>query len=487
MSWKKNRFSYLIWYAYALVTGGVLACLAGMLCEKAGLTACWGILFAALYLAAVGGIVFLIHRIAGGCSALVQKHRAFFLVLEAVAAALFIAAGLALRIYGMADAGQTSEYYDAAKVITGQQPPKIAHGAVHFYVQALHAAFLLLGNSFMVGIWLQTGLQFVASGLLFFMVRRLTGPIAALIVFGFSMCAPYMVQSAVLLSPEMLYLVFFLIAVTLTMMGHKKKRNPALFFLAGMLSALCCYMDIIGCLLLLLAFAAIFCSREEGSGTGRKAASVVLCLLGVILGFFVCIFLDALLSGKSIQKVLGAWLLLYQPGKFSWSLDVSAVGSEIECLILFGLMAFGIFSFWCDRKEERLSAGAVAAAGVVLAGCFGIFTAEMPGFIYLYLLFVVLAGVSLEQCFHVSLAEAPNEKTAEEAPKSILGQEAEEEILPEEKPELPEEKAGQVQFLENPLPLPKKHVKRVMDYSRKPVSENDDFDYPVGENDDFDI
>ena len=49
------------------------------------------------------------------------------------------------------------------------------------------------------------------------------------------------------------------------------------------------------------------------------------------------------------------------------------------------------------------------------------------------------------------------------------------------------EAEGQVRFLENPLPLPKKHVKRVMDYSLSSVSQEDDFDYPVAEDDDFDI
>ena len=45
----------------------------------------------------------------------------------------------------------------------------------------------------------------------------------------------------------------------------------------------------------------------------------------------------------------------------------------------------------------------------------------------------------------------------------------------------------QVRFLENPLPLPKKHVKRVMDYSLPSGAQDDDFDYPVAEGDDFDV
>ena len=43
-----------------------------------------------------------------------------------------------------------------------------------------------------------------------------------------------------------------------------------------------------------------------------------------------------------------------------------------------------------------------------------------------------------------------------------------------------------VQYLHNPLPVPKKHVKRVADYKVN-VVEDDDFDFDIHENDDFDF
>ena len=47
--------------------------------------------------------------------------------------------------------------------------------------------------------------------------------------------------------------------------------------------------------------------------------------------------------------------------------------------------------------------------------------------------------------------------------------------------------SGEIKFIENPLPLPKKHEKRVLDFPMKQFSENDDFDYSIGADDDFDI
>ena len=42
----------------------------------------------------------------------------------------------------------------------------------------------------------------------------------------------------------------------------------------------------------------------------------------------------------------------------------------------------------------------------------------------------------------------------------------------------------QIKYLDNPLPLPKKHVKRTFDFE---VDKKDDFDIDIEENDDLDI
>ena len=69
-------------------------------------------------------------------------------------------------------------------------------------------------------------------------------------------------------------------------------------------------------------------------------------------------------------------------------------------------MAFGLFSFWGDKKEERMSVWVLGAVGVAAAECWGIFTEEQPGAFFLYLLVVMLAGIGFGQCFSVSGAES---------------------------------------------------------------------------------
>ncbi len=523
MSWKKNAISYLIWFLYTIMTGTALLALATEAGKAAGLEGYAGILIMAASVAVAAVAAFLLHRFAVGRASFAEEKGVHLKVLGALLALGLLAAGFLLRLQGVGSVdGSSSAYYEAARVTEGQGVPQSVHGAVYFYVWLLHGVFRLLGNHASAGIWVQIVLQLAASFLLFLAVRRLAGFIAGLVVLGFCMCAPYMVASSLALSPDMLY--FFLLTVAVSLMtvgyGHGKSGeegeaqglNLWAGFFAGAMAALCCYVDILGSLLLLVALGGIFRCRKDAVSPGRKAAAALLCAAGAMLAFGACVLLDAGFSGKAVPRVAGAWLSLYRPSGFRLPAGVGASGSMAEGCLLFGIMALGIFSFWFDRRRERISLAVLAVCGIMAAGCYGIFTEEMPGFFFLYLALVLLAGIGFGQCFYAEPA-AQERKEAEEQPDWEILMEArdgaEEGRRPEPArrgPEPVKTESGQpgqkrpaeaveedartdrkVQFLENPLPLPKKHVKRVMDYSLPSGAQDDDFDYPVAEDDDFDV
>lgn len=496
MSWKKNAISYLIWFVYTIMTGTALLALAREVRAIAGLPDYMGIPIAAAYVAVAGGIAFLLHRFAVGQNSFAEEKRVHLTVLGAVLAVGLLAAGFVLRLQAIGGVEYSSSvYYEAAKVTEGQRIPQSVHGAVYFYVWFLHGIFLLLGNHAVAGIWVQIVLQLAASVLLFLAVRRLSGFIAGLVVLGFCMCGPYMVDNCLVLSPDMLY--FFLMAAALWLMalgyGDRKPReegeaqglNLAVCFFSGVLAALCCYVDILGILLLLPAFGGIFRCRRDEPAARRKAVAALLCGAGTVLGFGTCILLDAVTSGKAVERVATAWFSMYQQSGFRLPTEVGVSDSLAEGCVLFGVMAFGIFSFWFDKGKERMSVAMLAACGIVALCCFGVFTEELPGFFFLYVALALLAGIGFGQCFYAEPAAREKEATGEEEKPDW-------EILMESREDAASEKGaaeaeGQVRFLENPLPLPKKHIKRVMDYSLSSVSQEDDFDYPVAEDDDFDI
>ncbi len=582
MSWKKNTLSYLMWMIYTLITGTALVSLGSMLCVDAGIAAWWGILAAALYMGIVGGIVFLLQKTAPSRLKFAEKNHVLLLAAESVLATGLLMLGISLRISGMEEAlGEalgTSVYFEMAEVAVGRQVPQAVHGAVYFYLQLLHGTFLLLGNQYMAGIWLQAGLQLAAFLVFYFVVRKLAGTLAALVTFFFCMCSPYIIGRGLVLSPGMLYFLLLVIAAALVLrVSGRKLSVPAMIFV-GFAAAVCCYVDINGGLVLVLAAAIVFSDQAGKAAEAKRMIALGFCLLSAVLGLLFLFGADAFLTGKNFWKVAGAWIELYRPEGFRLPYVLESTGASWEALVVFGLMAFGIFGFWYDRKRDWHLPYTAAACIITMGCCFGIYTEELPGFYALYLMFAMLAGVSMEQCicrkglpadvpdypaenqeeaawdgsrnvsttlaeegqrsdYHVESDEgrpsdfraesevrqrsdrsAKSEKeersdhsvesevrrrsdrSAEFEAGQRFDRSAESEVRQGSERSVESEKGQRsdrsaesegeeekkVRYLENPLPLPKKHVKRVLDYSIQ-VSGEDDFDFPVGENDDFDV
>ena len=168
--------------------------------------------------------------------------------------------------------------------------------------------------------------------------------------------------------------------------------------------------------------------------------------------------------------------------------------------MLMVLLAMGIFSFWLNRRQDKRSVYTIGICLWLTATGFGIFTPELIGNTGLYLLLLLWGTVSLEECRSLQKAAVvvetagAMEETA--VPKRVAVSETV--VVPEgttvsekagvmEKTDAPEKKQPKkVQYIENPLPLPKKHIKREMDYSLKEMQDEDDFDLDIGDEDDFD-
>lgn len=445
MSWKKNAFSYVCWFLYAVLTGTALLCITGYASEALGLSVYWGILFAVLYALCAAVLVILLHRASVEAAAFFAGKRVLEGLIKAILLAILSTVGLYLRMRVINGLGTISDS---------------------------------LATTMMVELILQIAVAF----LLFFVLKRLSGYFSGLIPFGFVMCAPFVVKQLTLSSPEMFYVLISLAVFALIAIGYKKKLYPALFFLFGALSAFVTYMDLTGAVLFVVTVALIFVSREYGAVAGRKIAALICCVIGFGAGFCGCAFTQGLLSKVSFVAMLEKWFSRYMPDAFS--VPVVAEGGNLygEAFVLIGLMVFGIFSFWYDRNEERLSLGVILLCGLIALCCFGMVSEMHPGTLGIYLLMATLAGVGVQQCMcgvcvpvamlepeMPQMQEEAFEEIPQEVPKAVQVERQDEvsETVQVEKPH--------IQFIENPLPLPKKHEKKVMDYDLD-VADDDDFD-----------
>lgn len=478
---QKKAFSYFMWFLYSMAVCVSLFWMAGGLSRQAGYSQAIGFAGSVAWLLLCGLIVFLTHRLVQKANGFLESGSIPALVAEGVIAVILLGIGMALRISGLDGAGQDAAYYELAMVAEGQTIPPVVHGATYVYLQLLHVIYLIFGNKFLVGIWLQIVLQIIACSFLYAAVRKQTGAVAALVALGFTMMEPLMVREALTLSPRMLLLAaFFIVAYFCTrcICGQKKLAGCAV---CGVLISFVCYLDIVGASLLFMTVAGLLLKNEEEENPfSRRLVCGSCCVLGCAAGFVLLILIDSLASSKGLLSVMGAWWSLFVPSGFSMPVMAKAMQNTVSILLLILIMAFGIFSYWCNRRKEGFSIWIMAGLTLMLMQCFGMTTAEVGGYPYLYVIAAILAGVGVSGLFKKNTEALMYERL--EAELEAMSQDIVEEENAEAQVEPPK-----VKLIENPLPLPKKHVKKVLDFDIELNEGQRDFDVKVDENDDYDI
>ena len=264
-------------------------------------------------------------------------------------------------------------------------------------------------------------------------------------------------------------------------------------------------------------------TKEEPvrNGGGISAAVAALILTGCGAGFLGTAAAVSSGSGMGLVAQLTQWASVhvwntrtfgFRP-LYPYSLD----------MLLFGVLAvpasFLVFEFFRSGREQNYMLWillCIAAAPTPLA----VFGVQPFGLLSMYL-WGVLAGLGLQNCIFGGQArlmqtmieeinQAAGEiETVEEAGQMQEDREknkveliqaggnkdkAEEiEVLDLTKEETPEEQqqaeesVKKPRYIKNPLPLPKKHVRRQMDYQYTVDDKDMNYDVEVGDDDDFDL
>ena len=515
MNYKKNVISVILWLLSAIMagTGAMMVTMPSAPEESQWI----GLVIAGVWLAVTGLVAFLLSR---GLQKSREKktnvdNRQTALVVEGILTVLLVAAGIVLRIREIQlmdlDVAAEDVWFDTVRVTTQTQIPQVVHGAVYLYLQILHGLLLLLGNKITVALGFQAGLQILGWILCYFAVRRLTGPAAAVTALGFGMLWP-LCWKVVVLGPEELYQMLWMIGLclvaaalnTFRRKGEQKGVRPILsFFIAGVAMGVLTYLDITGLLLYLpiLSVFALETAEEETVGFLHRMWAALLAAFGGAVGFFVSIAVDACVSGKLMGNVLTAWGRLFQPSAFSWPVAIydgtmttgadTVVAGKILIFLLVTMQILGVFGFWCQKRRERQSIWILLWIVLELLMTFQITTPDIQGmWMHVRLRYLLIgAGVQSLIPYVTMMQEKERESTETVKRRSRLKvQDLETEEFPEEEPaDFQEEpvETGKIQLIENPLPLPKKHVPKVLDYKLN-GDDDSDFDYPVADDDDFD-
>lgn len=515
MSYKKNAVSYGIWALYLMGIGVVLSFLGMAIGNQDS-----RIPYAALGLLVLSfGLPFLTYFLGKKIVDSVHVRKLASqkaALLEGLLVVVFLVAGIVLRVVMIGGGGEEAAYYEVSKVTENRIQLQLVQGSIYYYLYLLNGLFRLVGNKWMAGLVLQLVLQISGALIAYFAVRCLSGRGPALVSLLFLMVSPSSVQAGMTYSPKMLY--FCLYAAVLWVIARYlwKSTVPGgkvltwiLAVFCGALVAFAGYTDVSGFTLVIPLCGLPVLNREE-KGSIKWVAQLMLSLMTMTVVFCLLVLLDSSMSGSTFERVLGAWGATYGFKGVNYAFFFHEGG--YETIILLMLMSLGIFTFMRRKDGEIFSPWIMMVLALVMLRILGFTTPNMNGSYQMFFAMTGLAGVALCELFvrdggkmtetagvpetvvvDLDVHEDPQAafEPESQAVPAAEPQEKAEDLKPaeEKQEETPkqEEVHKQVQFIENPLPLPKKHVKKTMDYPMQPEDSQMHYDIEVNPKDDFDF
>ena len=486
MKMEKTWLSYLLWLMYAFEAVGLFAVyLSGAGADKYAVLAC-----ACAGIAAAACIWFLGHRAAEALGGRFWQKERSRRMLGYLLAACLLAASVFYRIYELRflNAVENSIYYDMAWIEKPGGVPKLAHGASYCYTVLLSAVLSFSGNKAIAGMFLQIVLQILSLFMLYAGIRLLVGEAEALLTTVFMAFLPAYAGQIYSLTPEVFYFFLFTVGVweiglckKISEEGKGKKSRYVLFILTGIYIGMMGYLDAMGLALLLPA--GNVCLRRfrkdagqqdknrKGGKNGLDGYALAFCLAGTLSAMFLLLLMDAGLTGNSLGSIWSAWQKASAAVgniRFPIRPEENAVAGAVLCFS--GML--GTAGFWFHKKQKQ---------DVWILYLFGmtawhmISNAEYP--VFITFAWAVLAGIGI-----TSMGMDMEEKDVRTMVPELVLEDMDRMAAEEETEEKPK-----VKLIENPLPLPKKHVRREMDFDRIVEMEKMKYDIPVDETDDFDV
>lgn len=381
------------------------------------------------------------------------------------------------------------EYYDRAVVKAGEGSRPLAHGMSDLFVRCLRLVFSFLGNSGSAAMLFQVVLQVAAMFFAYLAVKKAAGRFAACTLLLLLAFSGEFISRMNIMNPECLLLLLFLAGLYLTisfvrgaLYGNGGSGSLPMAVFTGVVLGLLCYLELY-CVILLVFLTGLLTGKSNVNG-GRKRLRdrLFFALAGCFAGFFGAIALDALVSGISFYRGLTGWIKPYlHPLAFSLNtranfLSISGKNS-LFFIFLFVMAAFVVFSYKRGGREQIFS--------IWLLPCILV----APAFLFD---FTVAGSCSLTLFFWYTIAAIGLQSVVFDGRAKLMQAKIEEinaaaEPIPATAIPAADAAVQKPRFLENPLPVPKKHVKKEMDYDYPVAPEMMHFDLELAEGDDFSL
>ena len=447
-----------------------------------------------------------------------KKHTAA--VLECIAFLLIMSAGLLIRIvclnyaagkfdafgdYGISILPEDSAvYYDMAVVTENGFAAPADYGISDLYVMLLSVVLSFLGNKAVSAIFLQIVLQMVGMILVYAVTRKLAGRLPACLAVLYLAVSEAVLSMLVYFEPDWLYFVLYMAGMLLAASFVKsycenRIAKPLAVIGAAVVGAVIgglAYLDMTGLsLLVVILIVAVGKKRRREDAPVRNSAAIS--AMVIWLAFLACaaVWFGAV-DAVSYAKGTDLYSVVMDRLWACYNSSFFFTGREPYCydIYLIGLLVvpayFLIFEYFRSGREQNympwiLLCLLAAPTPLTLYGEHGF------GLLSMYV-WAVLAGLGLQNCVfggRAKIMQAMIEGINTAAKKAVESEQDADARADMETQEAENMKNKTVKptYIENPLPLPKKHEKKEMDYQYNVEEKDMKYDVDVPVNDDFDV
>jgi len=505
--WKKNLFSYLLWIILCcivccnfVVTG--MEILAGLEIKRRAVS----IAAMCVFLIAEVHIFFRFYeeKTAGEPVSEEEETGKYRWPLILVFLFIGLRVGMAF-LYGLEP--ENKALFETAEVTEAASFSSFSHHASYIYFCLISVLFRFFGNRWEIVSAVQLLMQVLAVLLLYPSVKKFMGRPGALgFLFLAAVCPGFLFHYRTI-SPDLL--VCILLGVILLTAGAAcsaieapaadgKKRWIRLLLpglMTGILTGICAWLDLWGVAVLAAVLIGIL-QLDRRDCISQKGILVLVLLLGFCGALAGAFALESAVSGTGFADVLRQYIMPCIENIRLTALP-SFHGLELVVVFLVNMLAgMAVIGFFVQKYEKT------AVITVLLAGAFGLQLINMTQMSYINLgnILLLLAACAGIQCIsdmgYGKMAEIPapeadpvfEQETAESEGKEENMKE--EEIKEKKTEKSPENKndGSEIKYIPNPLPLPKKHVKKEIAFDFEPKPSQMKFDKEPGPGeDDFDI
>lgn len=521
MTYRRTWFSYVLWAVFAGICVSLLTFMGDYLLLFAGIPDAGSTAGALLSFPVAAAVYLALRTAARAVRKKYTMHAHTTLMWEWFIVALIFTVSILYHIY-MASAciaiydGSGSEalllgldyntvYFQNAVIGAGGGADPVMNEAGQMYVLCLSFVMSFLGNKAAAAVVFQLILYSISLVLCYMIVRKAAGRFPACIaLLLFSLLgygeALYRIDPGCFIFT--LYLACLLAVVNFVKAycdgRMKRPAQMSAAVITGIIIGIMIYLDFKSVTLLVFLIG-IFTGKKHDTGRAKKISAGLNALTYFVIllcAAFAWVLTDCVLyqNGGSLYSVM-EWakfnIISGNYGKLFYFLGrFDSIDTILPIFMTVGMAAFLVFAFLKSGREQNYMLWILVcliAAPTPFTGNGVVMYRSVPLFFW-----SVLAGLGLQSCIFGEKAMVMQEvieqiNAAAEPIEEVKRVPERKEPEKKESEKHEPEKNEKPRFIENPLPLPKKHVKKEMDYQYVIAEDKMKYDVEVDENDDFDI